>query len=381
MKKIIFFIRSLNAGGAERQLVATAKGLAGRGYDVTVLTFYAGGFYADELQGTPVKLLSLNKTGRWDMVGFLWRLGRVLREEQPDVIYSFMNTANILAVVMWPWLKNSRLVWGVRASNMDLSQYDWLSRWSYWFECRLARFPSLIIANSFAGKEYAVVHGFPEDKITVIHNGIDTKRFHPDKSVGKRLRDKWRVADNHFLIGSVGRIDPMKGIPTFLHAAKIIKEKFSNVRFVWVGTGDATYEQAMHKLATEQELDDVLTWDGRHTDMVAVYNAFDIASSSSYGEGFPNVLGEAMACGVPCVVTDVGDSSLLVGNAGVVVPAKDSVALAVAWNKMMSLNSCEFRRLSDDARKRVVDKFGVRVLLNSTERVLVDLYENGCVKC
>lgn len=381
LKKILFFIRSLNAGGAERQLVVTAKGLAGRGHNVTVLTFYAGGFYADELQGTPVKLLNLNKTGRWDMVGFLWRLGRVLRQEQPDVIYSFMNTANILAVVMRPWLKNSRLVWGVRASNMDLSQYDWLSRRSYWFECRLSRFADLIIANSCAGKEYAVVHGFPENKITVIHNGIDTKRFYPDKSAGKRLRDKWGVTANHFLIGAVGRIDPMKGIPTFLHAAKIIKEKFPNARFVWVGTGDATYEQTMRKLATELGLDDIIAWAGRHTDMVAVYNAFDIASSSSYGEGFPNVLGEAMACGVPCVVTDVGDSSFLVGDAGVVVPAKDSVALAVAWNKMLSLGSGEFRRLSDDVLKRVVDKFGVRVLLNSTERVLVNLSGDGCMKC
>lgn len=372
MKQIIFFIRSLNAGGAERQLVVTAKGLAERGHNVTVLTFYSGGFYADELTNTKVQLLSLNKKGRWDLFAFLYRLFKVLRQQSPYMIYSYMNTANILAVILRPFIFPARIVWGVRASNMDLEQYDWLSRWSYWLECKLSRFADMIIANSNAGLDYAVEHGFPRQKITVIPNGIDTERFYPDKSAGDSLRQCWGVAENERLIGVVGRIDPMKGIPVFLEAAAIIKQQHAHARFVWVGVGEASYEKEMHELATQLNLDDVLIWAGRHTDMLAVYNAFDIASSSSYGEGFPNVLGEAMACGVPCVVTDVGDSALVVGKIGKVVPAKDSKALSSAWNEMLLLNNEAIKSLSVAARKRVVSEFSVSSLIDKTELVALD---------
>ena len=370
MKKILFFIRSLNAGGAERQLVITAKGLAERGYKVTVLTFYEGGFYAEELKDTKVQLLSLHKTGRWDVLSFLLRLRRVLCQQKPDIIYSFLNTANILAVLLRPFIRTKRVVWGVRASNMDLDQYDWLSRWSYWLECRLARFADTIIANSYAGKDYAVAHGFPEEKISVIHNGIDTERFIPDKASGKRLRDEWGVGNNQTLIGAVGRIDPMKGIPLFLKAAAIVKEKYPKVRFVWVGKGNATYEQSMHKLATKMGLDDVLTWAGRHTDMVAVYNAFDIASSSSFGEGFPNVIGEAMACGVPCVVTDVGDSAWIVGEAGLVVGAGDSKAFSKAWEETIVSDIEDVETILLKMRERIMLKFSISMMLESTEQLI-----------
>lgn len=371
MKKILFFIRSLNAGGAERQLVVTAKGLAERGYKVTVLTFYSGGFYADELTNTKVQLLSLNKKGRWDLFAFFYRLFEVLRQQSPDVIYSYMNTANILSVILHPFISPTRIVWGVRASNMDLDKYDWLSRWGYWLECKLSQFADVIIANSNAGLKYAVEHGFPRQKITVIANGIDCERFYPEKLRGDQLRQLWGVAENERLVGVVGRIDPMKGIPIFLEAVARIKQQDAHIRFVWVGIGEESYEKAMRELATQLGLDDVLIWAGRHSDMMTVYNAFDIASSSSsYGEGFPNVLGEAMACGVPCVVTNVGDSALVVGETGRVVPVKDSKALSAAWNEMLLLESYEINSLSVAVRKRIMSEFSVEALVCKTEQVI-----------
>lgn len=369
MKKILFFIRSLNAGGAERQLIVTAKGLAEREHQVTVLTFYDGGFYADEFNDTKVQLLSLHKTGRWDVLGFIFRLYKVLRQQKPDVIYSFLNTANIFIVLMRPFIRATRVVWGVRASNMNLDQYDWLSRWSYWLECRLARFADTIVANSHAGKAYAVAHGFPEEKMSVIPNGIDTERFHPDKSAGEQKRKEWSVAQDELLIGAVGRIDPMKGIPTFLQAATIIKSKYPKVRFVWVGTGDAVYKRAMHKMETDLGLDDVLIWAGRHSDMVAVYNAFDIASSSSYGEGFPNVVGEAMACGVPCVATDVGDSAWIIGHYGLVIDPNSPESLAKAIDKILQSKGED--NIAERSRSRIQENFSLNKLLELTEQKLV----------
>ncbi|GFO72506.1 hypothetical protein BJAS_P2809 [Bathymodiolus japonicus methanotrophic gill symbiont] len=378
MKKIIFFIRALDAGGAERQLVVTAKGLAERGYKVTVLTFYSGGFYAHEFADTKVTLLSLHKKGRWDLLGFLLRLIRVLRQQPPDVIYSYLGVANILSVLINPFIPDTRVAWGVRASNMNLEEYDWLSRWSYRLECRLSRFADIIIANSHAGLKFAVAHGFPGKKITVIPNGINTERYYPDKLAGEALRKAWGVAENELLIGVVGRIDPMKGHAVFLEAAALGQRKHKQLRFVCVGAGEAEYEKSMHQTATDQGLDNVLIWAGRHADMHAVYNALDIASLSSlYGEGFPNVLGEAMACGTTCVATDVGDSALVIGNTGRVMPANNSQALFTAWNELLLLESEDFTRLSQQARKRVINEFSVKSLLDRTERTLFSEKSNG----
>jgi len=314
----------------------------------------------------------LDKKGRWDLLMFFFRLLKVLRDQAPDVIYSFLGVANILAVLFRPLIPVTKVVWGVRASNMDLNQYDRVSRFSYWFECQLSRLADKIIANSHAGLEYAVEHGFPEKNITVIHNGIDTDKMISIESAGKLVRKSWGIEEDEFLIGVVGRIDPMKGLPTFLDAAVRVKKQYPKVRFVWVGEGEDEYEKAMRELATKLELDDVLTWAGLHRNMVTIYNAFDIASSSSFSEGFSNVLGEAMACGIPCVCTDVGDSALVVGDSGSVVAAKNSKALSLAWGEMLSLNDFELKQLSVAARNRVVNEFSVKVLLEKTEKVLLE---------
>ena len=153
----------------------------------------------------------------------------------------------------------------------------------------------------------------------------------------------------------------------------IIKQNFSALRFVWVGSGDTNYEKAMRQQATAFGLDEVLIWAGCHTNMLAVYNAIDIASSSSYSEGFPNVLGEAMACGIPCIATDVGDSAIILGEVGEIIPAKNIKVLVEAWNKVLSLDDNELRQLSGATRKRVVDEFSIHKLLNSTESLLNEL--------
>jgi glycosyltransferase involved in cell wall biosynthesis len=378
MKKILFFIRSLNVGGAERQLVITAKGLAERGYDVTVLTFYSGGDYAEELRDSKVRLLSLHKKGRWDLIPFFFSLISVLRSETPDAVYSFLVVANIFSVLARPFVPNTRVIWGVRASNMDLSHYDWVARLTYWVECRLARFADLIVANSRAGLKYAMGQGFPRVNMVAIPNGIDTERFQPDKMAGKRLRETWGIGEDERLIGLIGRIDPMKGHSTFLKAAALIRHQVENIRFVCVGNGQEEYEKSMHSLATEMGLDDVLVWAGEHSNMMGVYSALDIASSSSYGEGFPNVVGEAMSCSVPCVVTDVGDSALLVGRTGWVVPPNDTEALCSVWSEMLLLEEMEFRAKAVAARNRVISQFSINDLLNSTEQLLCR--EVGCAE-
>ena len=370
MKKILFFIRSLDVGGAERQLVLIATGLSKQGYDVTVLTFYSGGIFAEELLRAKVRILSLRKKGRWDLAMFFYRLVSLVRDEAPDVMYSFLGVANIFAVLARFFIPHTRIVWGVRSSNMDLDNYDKVTRWSYWLECRLVHFVDKIVANSYEGLGYALANGFPSEKMVVITNGIDTEHFRPNKLAGERVRKAWGIGKNERLIGLVARIDPIKGHPTFFEAAGLIKGQLPGIRFVCVGNGETEYKNSMHELAAKMDLDDVLIWKGEHSNLMEVYNAFDLVCSSSFGEGFPNVVGEAMSCGVPCVVTDVGDSALIVGQAGLVVPPNDSKAMSLAWIEMLSLEAMEFQAMAVAARDRVTSQFSINTLLNSTEQSL-----------
>lgn len=373
-KTILFLTRSLDRGGAERQLVVLAKGLASRGHTVSVTVFFGGGVFESELAGAGVRVFNLGKQGRWDILPFLNRLVGLLRKESPVVIHSYLGVPNILAAVLKPLLPGTRIVWGVRASNVDLSRYDWLSRLVYILERRLARFADRIIANSDAGKCHAVANGFPECKMVVIPNGIDTEYFRFDPEGRRQVRLEWGVGEEEILVGIAARLDPMKDHPVFLQASSHIAREHRDVRFVCVGGGPADYAEALKQHAAALGLTDQLIWVGARDNMSAVYSALDIvASSSAYGEGFSNTIAEAMACGVPCVVTDVGDSALIVGDTGNVVPAGDHRALAAAIQRLVNLTPEKRREMGEACRARVVSEFGIERLLQRTEQVL-DLF-------
>ena len=365
--KILFLIRSLEIGGAERQLIILAKGLRQQGHEVSVAVFYANGPLEKELHETSIPVFALHKSGRWDVLPFFMRLVRVVWKLKPRVIYGFLGTPNILSAFLKPIFPKIRMVWGVRASNMDLDRYDWLSRASYRVECWLSRFADLIICNSRAGLEYAAAHGFPREKMTVITNGIDTERFKPDAAARARVREEWGVAENEILIGLVARLDPMKDHSTFLRAAAMLAREKPHIRFVCVGDGPESYRAELHRLATELGLDGKLIWAGARRDMPAVFNTLDIASSSSYGEGFSNAIAEAMACGVPCVVTDVGDSASIVSGTGCVVPPAMPDALCEGFRLMLERLEPYLR---DAARASIVNRFTSNVLVTDTVEVL-----------
>ena len=135
---IVFLISSLGVGGTERQLVTLAKGLAGRGWRVTIVVYYPGGDFEQEFGQTNIKLISLDKRSRWDIVGFLLRLQRVLREQRPNILHGYLPTANLWSLFMRPWVSGMRVVWGIRSSNVDLTRYDLMTGVLYWLEARLS---------------------------------------------------------------------------------------------------------------------------------------------------------------------------------------------------------------------------------------------------
>ncbi|NDJ17881.1 glycosyltransferase [Myxacorys almedinensis] len=372
-KKIAFLIRDLNYGGAQRQLVTLAKGFAQRGLEVTVFYFYADGPLAKDLQESQIPAICLEKQGRWHLFSFFWRLIRNLRSIRPDVLHAYLGESNLMALFLKPLFPTTQIVWGIRESNTDPDLYGWVGRLLSQLECRLSRFADLIIVNSQAGQTYHVTQGYAADKMVVIPNGIDIDRFQPNPSLGTAFREKWNIPQDTILIGLVGRLAPMKDHPTFLQAASLLHQEQQDVRFVCIGTGPEEYAQELYQLTDELGLSETVIWTGGQADMPTAYNALNIAvSSSCYGEGFANAIGEAMACGVPCIVTDVGDSAWLVGNSAIVVPLQDPEALKTAMVDLIekiNRHECSFAPI----RHRIVTQFSVPQLVQNTENVLLNL--------
>ncbi len=366
-KNITLLARSLECGGAERQLVELAKGLHNLKVNVIVGTLYSGGKLEADLKSAGIPVYSLNKKGRWEVIPFFVRFCKFIRSSNTQLIYAFLNIQCILAVLVRLVQPDLRIVWGVRASNLDLSRYDWMARFAYRVECRLSRFADLIIANSNAGRAYALANGFPEAGTIVIPNGIDTDRFKPEPIARCKLRAEWGVRDNEILIGIVARLDPMKDHPVFFHAASELLQQDIEVRFICVGDGNEPYRTELYALAEKSGLGNKLIWAGSRDDMTAVYNALDILVSSSYTEGFSNVIAEGMACGIPCVVTDVGDSKWIVGDTGIVVSPGDPQALAQACQTMITRIRKLQPSLGGKTRRRIIEQFGLDILTRRTE--------------
>ena len=282
-----------------------------------------------------------------------------------SVIYSFLGVPNLATVLLKVLGVRVSIVWSVRASDVDLSQYGWLSRACCSLEARLSRFADHIVVNSNAGRRHSIGQGFSDKAMSVVFNGIDTDRFRPNRASGSWLREQWCSGQGGVLVGIVARLDPMKDHQTFLRAAKLALHQNPDLRFVCIG--DGPLGDQLKELGDQLGLSGNIIWAGAHSDMPAVYNALDILCLSSITEGFPNVLGEAMSCGVPCVTTDVGDAAHEVGDTGLVVPKSDSEAMAKAMLKMAKLVRSGN---SSDTRMRIEKHFSLERMVVDTERIL-----------
>ena len=374
-RKVVILARSLEVGGAETQLAALAKGLPADQFDVTVACLYAKGPLMSELQAAGIHILSLEKKGRWDIFSFFSRTRRTLAELQPDILHSFLTPPNILSSLIIKHLKNCKLVWGVRASNMDMSNYDWTWGLTFRLECLLSQRPDIIVANADAGKKYVVGKGFPQQSMTVIPNGIDTSRYSVDKDAGQTIRQEFGLTMHDKLIGIVARLDPMKDHRTFLQAAGEMSKNHPDVRFLCVGYGPSEYEQSLKQLAKDLNLDDKVIWVGQRRDLLSLYSAMDIASlTSAYGEGFPNTIGEAMSCEVPCLGTDVGDTAKVIGDTCIVTPIGDVNAIVNGWLAILSETTDEQSVRRKRCRQRIVNNFSLESMIESHTR----LYDQLC---
>ncbi|MDH3786626.1 MAG: glycosyltransferase, partial [Acidobacteriota bacterium] len=334
--KLTLFTRSLERGGAERQLVTLAAELAARNHDVEVLTMYDGGALAEELHRLSIPCVSLGKRSRWHLLGLYAGLIKHLRQRSPDAILSYLVAPNILAALSRPFVPRTRLVQGLRASNMDFRFYGGFEEWTFQLGRRLASAADRIIVNSRSGVTFHASQGFPVNRLVCIPNGIDAGRYRFDPQGRVRVRDEWGIDTGTPLVGIVARLDPMKDHLTFLGAASRLIETHPQARFVIVGDGPADYVVRLKASPDALGLADRVQFVGSRDDMASVYSALDVGTlSSRFGEGFPNSVAEGLACELPTVVTDVGDAAWIVDRDDRVVPPESPAALAESWRRIL----------------------------------------------
>jgi glycosyltransferase involved in cell wall biosynthesis len=369
VKRWLFLIRSLNYGGAERQLVILVKGLHALGEEVQVAVFYGGGPLEQELVASGISVIALEKRGRWDMARFFIRLVSVVKAMQPEILHAYLVDSNLLAAMVKLLFPQIRVIWGVRASAMDFNQYDKVTQLAFWLSCRLARFSDLIVVNSYAGFNDHQRLGYPTHKMVVVSNGIDTEVFRPDLSQRANTRHRWGIREKELLVGLVARLDPMKDHKTFIRAVVQVARQRKDIRFICIGDGPENYRRELLALSNELGVNDYLIWTKALPLGYAVFNAFEVlVLSSSSGEGFPNVVGEAMACGIPCVVTDVGDAARIVGNTGLVVPAGDPALLAEGILRLINKGIEPDKKW--EIRKRVLENYSKDRMVAQTYTVV-----------
>lgn len=373
--KILLLVRALGFGGTERQLVYLAQGLARRGHQVSVATFYPGGVFADAFSSGDPEWFVAGKRSRWDAVMFCSRLMRSLAARQPDVIYSFLPVPNLLAAFFRAaFCRRAALVWGVRGTPLDLTRYDWVERTSIRLERSASHLPDLVIANSRCGAAWARGPEFGAARVATIVNGIDTDRFRPAAPEERAAaRAALGCPPAAVVVAVVARLDPMKDHPAFLEALAIVAQTAPHIVGLIVGDGPQPVTACLRARAIALGIADRVIWAAARRQVSEIYHAADILClPSAFGEGFPNVVGEAMACGLSCIVTSVGDAADLVGMTGLVVPPRDPCGLARAIldlaKPIRESHACNLA-----ARHRIVENFELEAMISATESSLLQV--------
>ncbi len=358
--RITHLIPSLEIGGAEQSLVKLVTGLDPQVFEQRVISMIGGGALASKLEAVGIPLESLGMRRGQPSPRAYWRLRRSLRGAPPDVLQTWLYHADLLGTIAVGRATRPSLVWNVRCSNMDLTQYRSLTRLVLFILSRWAFRPLAVLVNSEAGRRYHAALGYAPRRWEVIPNGFDTERFRPDSVARDAIRRELAIPPQAPIVGLVARHDPAKDHRTFLEAARLVHTACPLTRFILIGSGIPALREAVSAqgLASHVHLLDA------RSDIERVMAAFDVGClASAWGEGFPNVLGEMMACGVPCVTTRVGDAATIIGTTGEVVSPGDATALATALIGLCSVTPAARARLGAAARARIQADYSLAVVL------------------
>lgn len=365
---IVHIITGLGQGGAEAVLyrLATSAGQTARH---TVISLTDSGVFGERLRAAGVTVHTVGMArGRFSLGGFL-TLTRLIREAEPDVVQTWMYHADLIGGLAARRVGIKAVCWGIRNSGAFLEKSSASARLMLRICAKLSRrVPRAIVvcAQDAADRHQAL--GYDGARMRVIPNGYDLARFAPDALARDRVRQEWGIGADEVLLGCVARWDPLKDHANLLAAIAALdaEDKGGGVRCVLVGRGMTADNAQLAALIEQLGLRQRLILAGPRDDIPAVMNALDAHVLSSRAEGFPNVVAEAMACGTPCVVTQVGDAALIVGDTGWVAPPERSAALSGALvSAVEAVRQYGRDTVGEHGRRRVHEMFSLEQMVRS----------------
>jgi len=372
--RIIHIINDLSIGGAEMMLYKLLLEVNRERFDPVVVSLRNRGLLNSRIEALGVPVHSVAMRLPLPTPTSCWRLMRLVRRLNPDLVQGWMYHGNLAAQIAVALARLPvTVVWNVRQSLYDFNYEKRLTAAVIKLSARLSNLPARIIYNSrlLAAAQHGAL-GYQSQNSLVIPNGFITNLFTPSPEARRCVRTELGVAEDALLIGLVGRYHPVKDHANFLQAAAILLRSHSDVQFVLCGEGVNWMNPALCSLIHELNLAERIHLLDQRDDMARITAALDIATSSSCAESFPNVIGEAMSCGVPCVVTDVSDLVWIVGETGRVVPPRNAEALADGMRELVEMGPEGRTALGKAARERVINHFPV----NEIESLYEALYED-----
>ena len=375
MIRIMHVISGLDQGGAEAMLVRLLRGLDRDAFSQSVVSLTGRGVYGDQIEAAGVPLLTLGMTGFSTAPGSLGPLRQAIRTQRPDIVQTWLYHADLLGLVAARMASRASVAWNVRCAGLGRGDVPASTLVLTRLLARLSSQPDAVLFNSTAGLEAHRAIGYRPRRSEVIPNGFELDERRPDPKKRADFRAELGIDDGTFLIGMIARAHRMKDQSTFLAAAGRLKGMGRPIRFVLVGFNQTWNSTSLVEDIERFGLRDHVSLLGIRQDVPRIMAGLDCLVSTSTSEGFPNVIGEAMACGVPCVATDAGDSRLIIGDTGTVLPVGDVAGVVAGVTELMDETPAERQRRSARCRQRIVDHFELTQVATQYAAFYRELYE------
>ena len=370
MIKVLHVVNSLGTGGAELMLVRLLEGMDRQRFDNIVVSLLRIDTFAPTLHKLGIRTETLDIRGGASAILSVPRLVRLIKAARPDLVQTWMYHSNLLGLLAMRLAGDAPLSWSVHSSELDFSTYSIGLRLLFKLSVRTASMPKATVFTSHVARQWHDSLGFKPQRWQYVPAGVDISIFRPNSPSRASLRSELRLPPDALIVGAVGRFHAQKDYPTFLRAFAMLRRDVPGAHAVMVGINVTPDNRVLAQLVHSLGLGDKVHMLGLRSDIRSILAGLDLfVLASAFGESCPTVLIEAMACGVPCVATDVGDAPRIVGDTGKIVPPSNSSALAAACAEVLG-NRCA--NSSAAARRRIEERYSLEIMTKG----FADLFED-----
>jgi glycosyltransferase involved in cell wall biosynthesis len=373
MLKVMHLVTSLDTGGAEIMLSKLVTNMDESKCKSVVVSMLDKGTIGSRIEELGIQVYTLNMKRGIPNISSILKLCRIIRETRPDIMQTWLYHADLLGLIAARLCKINSLIWNIRCSYMDLSKYSIITKFVLKLLVFFSNQPDAIIINSVAGERLHINMGYKPRRWVEIFNGFEIEKYKVKTAEEKdSIRKRLGLEDEVLIAGMVARYDPMKGHELLLDAMdRVINiEKINNMRILLIGKNINWKNPDLAKKISLYKLEDKVILLEERNDIAELLPVLDMYISPSVGEGFPNIVGEAMCCGIPCIVTDVGDSARLINGFGTVVRPNDAELLKKAIIQMIDIGDSKRNEIGLNGRRHIIENYDIIKITKQYE----DLY-------